>query len=85
MLRQGGFSFTRATSGETISRPMRRALTTALELQGGRRVPGVVINRLVRQRLMDGVGGGDRAVRQQLFRRPRRSGLRLLGRRGVDH
>jgi hypothetical protein len=57
VLRQGGFSLTRSTRGEAISRPMRRALTTALELQGGSRVPGVVINRVVRQRLMDGVGG----------------------------
>ncbi|RMB53947.1 hypothetical protein C8J44_1559 [Sphingomonas sp. PP-CE-3A-406] len=57
VLREGGFSFIRSTRGETISRPMRRALTTALELQGGRRVPGVVINHVVRQRLMDGVGG----------------------------
>lgn len=57
VLRQAGFSFARSTSGEAIGRPMRRALTTGLDLQGGRRVPGVVINRVVRQRLMDGVGG----------------------------
>ena len=55
--RQAGFSFTRSTHGGTSSRPTRRALTTALELQGGQRVPGVVINRVVRQRLLDGVGG----------------------------
>lgn len=39
------------------SSQVRRALTTALDLQGVRRVPGVVINCVVRQRLMDGVGG----------------------------
>lgn len=57
VLRQAGYSFSRASQGEAISRPMRRALTSALELEGGRRVAGAVINRVVRQRLMDGVGG----------------------------
>lgn len=57
VLREAGYSFSRARQGSTISRPMRRALTTALDLQGSSRVSGVVINRVVRQKLMDGVGG----------------------------
>jgi len=57
VLRQAGYSFSRASQGETISRPMRKALTSALDLQGARRVPGIVINKVVRQRLMDGVAG----------------------------
>ena len=56
-LREAGFSLARAHRGETISRPMRRRLTTALELQGAKRVPGAVINRVVRQRLLDGAAG----------------------------
>lgn len=56
-LRDAGFSLKRAGSDETISRPMRRRLTTALELQGAARVSGVEINRVVRRRLIDGAGG----------------------------
>ncbi len=57
VLRRAGYSFGRAADDGWISRPMRRALTSALELEGGKRVSGTVINRVVRQRLMDGVGG----------------------------
>lgn len=56
-LREAGFSFAQARRGETISRPMRRRLTTALELQGATRVSGAVINRVVRQKLLDGGAG----------------------------
>ncbi len=40
-----------------LSRPVRRRLTAALELQGGKRAPGVTINRLLRQRLLDATAG----------------------------
>lgn len=56
-LEGAGFSFGQARRGETISRPMRRRLTTALELQGATRVSGAVINRVVRQKLLDGAAG----------------------------
>ena len=55
-LEDGGVGWKLATSG-TLSRPLRRRLTTALELQGGRRASAVVIDRLVRQRLLDAVAG----------------------------
>lgn len=56
-LREAGFSLSQARRGETISRPMRRRLTTALELQGATRVSGAIINRVVRQKLLDGAAG----------------------------
>jgi len=56
-LRGAGWSLGQARRGETISRPMRRQLTTALELQGATRVAGSVINRVVRQKLLDGAAG----------------------------
>ena len=44
----------RAATQVGMSRPIRRRLTMALELQGAKRVQGHLINRLVRQRLLDG-------------------------------
>ena len=55
-LEEGGVGWGMATSGK-LSRPLRRRLTTALELQGGRRASAVVIDQLVRQRLLDAVAG----------------------------
>lgn len=40
-----------------LSRPLRRRLTEALGLQGARRLPGTVINAVVRQRLLDATAG----------------------------
>jgi hypothetical protein len=40
-----------------LSRPLRRRLTIALELQGSKRVPSAVINAFVRQKLLDAIGG----------------------------
>lgn len=57
VLRGAGYSVPRAGRGEAISRPMRRRLTTMLELQGAARVSGVEINRVVRQHLLDGAAG----------------------------
>ena len=57
VLHDAGFSLRRAAQSETISRPMRRKLTAAMNLQGGARVPGAQINRVVRQRLLDGAAG----------------------------
>lgn len=57
VLRDAGFSFTRARRGETVSRPMRRRLTTMLDLQGGRRASATVINQVLKRRLLDGAGG----------------------------
>lgn len=45
------------TASGALSRPLRRRLTTVFELQGSRRVSAVVINRFVRQKLLDAVGG----------------------------
>jgi hypothetical protein len=47
----------RAATRIGMSRPIRRRLTIALELQGAKRVEGLTINRLVRQRLLDGFAG----------------------------
>ena len=55
-LEEGGVGWGLATSGK-LSRPLRRRLTTALELQGGKRASAVVIDRLMRQRLLDAVAG----------------------------
>ncbi|WP_420139365.1 hypothetical protein [Sphingomonas sp.] len=57
VLREAGFSFRQAARSETISRPMRRRLTTLLDLHGAKRVSGAVINRVVRQKLLDGAAG----------------------------
>ncbi len=51
-----GFTWSRAASS-SLARPARRQLTTALGVQTAKRFPGPVINRYVRQRLLDGVGG----------------------------
>lgn len=50
-------SFEWRTASGPLSRPLRRRLTTALELQGAKRVPAHLINRFVRQKLLDAVGG----------------------------
>lgn len=57
VLHEAGFSLKRGLRSEAISRPMRKRLTTMMELKGGNRVAGAEINRMVRQRLLDGVGG----------------------------
>ncbi len=57
VLHEAGFSLKRGVRSEAISRPMRKRLTTMMGLEGGKRVPGAEINRVVRQRLLDGVGG----------------------------
>lgn len=44
-------------SAGRFSRPMRRQLTTLLELQGGKRVAGAVIGQLLKKRLLDGAAG----------------------------
>ena len=44
----------RGSAEDGMSRPVRRRLTIALELHGAKRVEGHLINRLVRQRLLDG-------------------------------
>lgn len=56
-LKSAGFSIGRAARNDNLSRPMRKQLTTMLDLRGARRVPGVEINRVVRQRLLDGTAG----------------------------
>lgn len=57
VLQEAGFSLKRGVRSEAISRPMRKRLTTMMELKGSNRVAGAEINRVVRQRLLDGVGG----------------------------
>ncbi len=56
VLKANGFTWSHsANSG--LSRPVRLRLTAALSLQGSRRVSGPMINRFVKQRLLDGVAG----------------------------
>lgn len=57
VLASSGFTFKQAVGSQAISRPMRRKLTAGLALQGARRVPGAEINRVVKQRLLDGTAG----------------------------
>ena len=45
------------TASGALSRPLRRRLTTALELEGAKRVATHEINRFVRQKLLDATGG----------------------------
>ncbi len=85
VLREAGYSFSRARQGATISRPMRRALTTALDLQGSSRVSGVVINRVVRQKIDGRRRRCDRYVRQRLFRSAGRGWIRILGFGSLDY
>ena len=51
-----GFGLAQAMQ-PVLSRPVRRRLPSALGLAGGRRAAAPTINRFVRQRLLDGVGG----------------------------
>lgn len=51
-----GFTFTTAIKSE-LNSTARRKLTKALGIGGLTRAPTVVINKFVRQRLLDGVGG----------------------------
>lgn len=56
VLAESGVGWDLATSGK-LSRPIRRRLTMALELQGAKRVSGAVIDRVLRQRLLDATAG----------------------------
>ena len=47
----------KVASAGRLSRPMRRQLTTLLELQSGKRVSGAVIGQLLKKRLLDGAAG----------------------------
>jgi hypothetical protein len=55
-LKAEGFSMMQAARAD-LSRPVRRRLTEGLALQGGRRASGPIINRFVRQKLLDGAAG----------------------------
>lgn len=55
-VRAEGFSMLQA-SRSNLSRPLRRRMTEGLGLQGGRRASGAMINRFVRQKLLDGAAG----------------------------
>ena len=52
------FSWSAAMRSD-LSRPVRRQLTSALGLVGGKRATTPMINRFVRQRLLDGVAGAS--------------------------